>query len=90
MIPWQEKCPQLSPETYLLILYFGIDVNLLETQGKRYPWPRPPWCPRCRSPRLWGHGYVGRFFDGFQKALLAEAISLSRLWGGPYAEAPSL
>lgn len=70
MIPWQEKCPQLSPETYLLILYFPIDVNLLETQGKQYPWPRPPWCPRCRSPRLWGHGYTERFFDGFEKALL--------------------
>ncbi len=38
--------------------------------GENYPWPRPAWCPRCRSTRLWGHGYVGRFFDGFEKALL--------------------
>jgi hypothetical protein len=77
VIPWQEKCPQLSPETYLLILYFPIDVNLLETQGKQYPWPRPPWCPRCRSPRLWGHGYTERFFDGFQKALLLKRYRCS-------------
>ena len=52
-----------------MILYFCIDVNLLEKQGKKYPWPRPPWCPRCRSPRLWGHGYVPRYFDGFLRAL---------------------
>jgi len=77
VIPWQEKCPQLSPEAYLLILYFPIDVNLLETQGKQYPWPRPPWCPRCRSPRLWGHGYTERFFDGFQKALLLKRYRCS-------------
>jgi len=53
-----------------LILYFPIDVNLLETQREKYPWPRPPWCPRCRSPRLWGHGYAPRYFDGFPEALL--------------------
>ena len=37
--------------------------------GKKYPWPCPPWCPRCRSPRLWGHGYVRRYFDDFAQAL---------------------
>jgi hypothetical protein len=50
-------------------MYFPIDVNLLEKVGKKYPWPRPPWCPRCRGPRLWGHGYVGRYFDDFPEAL---------------------
>ena len=53
-----------------MILYFPIDVNLLEKQREQYPWPRPPWCPRCRSPRLWGHGYVPRYFDDFPGALL--------------------
>jgi len=37
---------------------------------KKYPLPHPPWCPRCRGLRLWGHGYVGRVFDGVQAALL--------------------
>ena len=37
--------------------------------GEKYPWPRPPWCPRCQSPRLWGHGYVRRYFDDFAQAL---------------------
>ena len=53
-----------------MILYCDIDVKLLERMREKYPWPRPPWCPRCKSPRLWGHGYVGRFFDGFDKAVL--------------------
>jgi hypothetical protein len=52
-----------------LILYCDIDVKLLEQMGEKYPWSRPPWCPRCRSPRLWGHGYVHRYFDGFEWAL---------------------
>ncbi len=34
------------------------------SQGKLYPWPRPGWCPRCGSARLWGHGFVLRYFDG--------------------------
>jgi hypothetical protein len=35
--------------------------------GKSYPWPRPPSCPRCDGRRLWGHGYVERFFDGYER-----------------------
>ena len=37
--------------------------------GKLYPWPRPGWCPRCGSQRLWGHGYVRRYFDGVSEPL---------------------
>lgn len=36
----------------------------LMSQGKLSPWPRPEWCPRCGSARLWGHGFVLRYFDG--------------------------
>lgn len=35
----------------------------LMSQGKLYPWPRPCRCPRCGGLRLWGHGYVARYFD---------------------------
>lgn len=31
--------------------------------GRAFPWPRPPYCPRCGGKRLWGHGYVERYFD---------------------------
>jgi len=37
--------------------------------GEKYPWPRPPCCPRCKSLRMWGHGYVRRYFDDFVQAL---------------------
>ena len=52
-----------------MILYCDLDVKLLEQMAEKYPWPRPPGCPRCRSPRLWGHGYVRRYFDEFSQAL---------------------
>ena len=52
-----------------MILYCDLDVKLLEQTGKKYPWPRPPWCPWCKSPRLRGHGYVRRYFDDFAQAL---------------------
>jgi hypothetical protein len=37
--------------------------------GKLYTWPRPTSCPRCGSRRLWGHGYVRRYFDGLSEPL---------------------
>ena len=37
---------------------------------QKYKWPRPAVCPRCQSHRVWGHGFVPRFFDGFSQALL--------------------
>jgi len=39
------------------------------SQGKLFPWPRPGRCPRCGSRRLWGHGYVRRYFDGYPEPL---------------------
>lgn len=47
-----------------LILHLEIDGKRLKEQGKDYRWPRPRRCPACGGRRLWGHGYVERFFDG--------------------------
>jgi hypothetical protein len=47
------------------------DIFLL---GRRFPWPRPECCWRCRSPRLWGHGFVRRYIDGFPDALLLKCF----------------
>jgi len=49
----------------LVVLHVPVDVKSLVELGKRYPWPRPARCLSCRSPRLWGHGYVRRYFEGF-------------------------
>lgn len=52
-----------------MILYFNIPVKEIFEQGKGYEWPRPKRCPGCGSGRLWGHGYVERYFEGFVEAL---------------------
>ena len=35
--------------------------------GRRYPFPRPPNCLKegCKSQRVWGHGYVEAWFEGY-------------------------
>jgi hypothetical protein len=49
----------------------------LMSQGKLRPWPRPGWCPRCGRTRLWGHGFVLRYFDG-----CADSVPMKR-WRCP-------
>lgn len=53
-------------------MLWRVSVNLkqIHDQGRNFPWPRPQCCPGCRNWRVWGHGYVQRYFDGFSEALL--------------------
>jgi hypothetical protein len=53
-----------------MVIFFPVILKELFHLGRQYPFPKPEKCPRCRSPRLWGHGYVEAFFDGFAQALL--------------------
>jgi hypothetical protein len=52
-----------------LVLHIGVDVQRLLELGKKYPWPRPGRCLSCKSVRLWGHGYVLRYFEDFARPL---------------------
>ena len=61
------KTPALK--AILLLLFVDVSVKRIFEEGKGFPWPRPPNCPRCHG-RIWGHGFVEAFFDGFPKALL--------------------
>jgi hypothetical protein len=71
----RRRCPDRpSTKSSLLILHFRVDVKRLAEKGKDFPWPRPDRCPRCQGKRLWGHGYVRRYFEG-----LSEGIWLKRL-----------
>jgi hypothetical protein len=54
---------------YVLIIHFSVAVNEIFAQGKKFAWPRPERCPACSGIRLWGHGYVERYFEGFTAAL---------------------
>ena len=51
--------------TIFLVLHVAVDVQRLVQLGKKYPWPRPGRCLSCSSSRIWGHGYVQRYFEGF-------------------------
>jgi len=44
-----------------------ITVNLKEILKKRkkYPWKPPVNCPSCNADKVWGHGFVLAYFDGF-------------------------
>lgn len=77
------------PEHGILVLHFVIDVKVLSAVGKAYLWPKPRRCPACGSTKLWGHGYAGRYFEGFSELLWVKrfrcdecnAIHTCRPWG---------
>jgi hypothetical protein len=46
-----------------MILSDDIDLIKLKISGKEYPHKRPERCPTCKSRKIWGHGYVSRYFD---------------------------
>jgi hypothetical protein len=58
-----------STKSDSLILHFDLDVKRLVEEGKNFSWPRPEQCPRCQGLRLWGHGYVQRYFEGLPEAV---------------------
>jgi len=45
-----------------------VSVKELFKLGRNYPWKRLSGCPRCQG-RIWGHGFVTAWFDGFQDPL---------------------
>lgn len=53
-----------------MVIFFSVVLKDLLEKGRDYPWPKPAACPRCGACRLWGHGYIGCYFDGFYQALL--------------------
>ena len=52
----------------LLILYVEASVKKIFHLGQKFPWPRPKQCIRCGG-RIWGHGFVLAYFDGFDEGL---------------------
>ena len=61
--------PKSTCRVATLIVYLSVDCNQLSAEGKSFRWLRPSRCPSCDGARLWGHGYVRRFFDDFSDAL---------------------
>lgn len=55
-------------ETKLLLLC-RINLEKIQEQGKDFPWQRPGACPACGGARVWGHGFVLRYFFGYGEGL---------------------
>ncbi len=53
-----------------MILSVTANLKEIEEKGRNYQWVRPEVCVRCRGSRLWGHGFVESWFDGYVRALL--------------------
>jgi hypothetical protein len=51
-----------------LVIFVKLTVKQLFKEGRDYCWPRPEGCPRCRG-RVWGHGFVPAYFDGYAEPL---------------------
>ena len=48
-----------------MILSVCVKLKDIDEQGRNFSWPTPRGCPRCGSTRIWGHGFVLAYFDGF-------------------------
>lgn len=48
-----------------MIIYNPVNLKELFEKGREYPWRKPSRCPNCGGNRLWGHGFVGAYFDDF-------------------------
>ena len=52
-----------------MIIFVQVKLKHIFKKGKNYCWPPPKLCLRCHASHLWGHGYVGSYFDGFDQLL---------------------
>ena len=71
-LPRPDYCGPCEPQSQisLKMLHF-VDIILKEVfdKGRNFTWPSPPNCPRCQHYKVWGHGFVERFFDCFPSPL---------------------
>lgn len=48
-----------------MIIFSAINIKELFEKGRQYLWKKPEQCLHCKSCKLWGHGFVTVFFEGF-------------------------
>lgn len=52
-----------------MIIFVCVNLKEIFKKQREYGWPRPDRCPRCGLSKLWGHGFVLAYFDGFAGGL---------------------
>jgi len=53
-----------------MIILVCVKLNNIFKHGRNFNWIKPQRCPRCNSVRVWGHGFILAYFDGFAQGLL--------------------
>jgi len=48
-----------------MVISVSCEVKEIFEKGKDYEWSKPEICPCCKASKVWGHGFVGAFFDGY-------------------------
>ena len=62
--------PKINPQKGTkTILLFRINLTIIQASGKHFFWKKPSFCPKCGGLRLWGHGFVLRYFFGFASGI---------------------
>jgi hypothetical protein len=68
------RLPRVTGRYPVVVLQVAVNVKKLGEPGKKYPWPEPTRCFSCNSPRVWGHGYVQRYFEGYTQPLWVKRL----------------
>jgi len=53
----------------VLIVFVAAKLKEIFRKGRNYIWTKPAICPRCKGGKVWGHGFVTAYFDGFDDCL---------------------
>jgi transposase-like protein len=53
----------------IMILSVCAKLKDIYDQGRNFQWVKPCRCPICGSVRVWGHGFVATYFDGYNEPL---------------------
>ena len=63
-------CSLISPpKGRKTLLICRLYLQKIQELGKQYLWQKPKTCPACDGRRLWGHGFVLRYFVGYATGL---------------------
>ena len=52
-----------------MILSVCPKLKDIHKQGRNFCWEKPDKCEQCGSARVWGHGFVTAYFDGYSDCI---------------------
>ena len=61
----QPRTESRSKKGGAMIIFVCANLKEIFIKKRDYAWPKPDVCPRCKMSKLWGHGFVGAYFDDF-------------------------